>query len=120
MTDLTRVNYLTTTAFTLPGYDITRNLGIVRGVVVRSRSVVGTAFAKLSTILGGNIRLFTQLCEQTREDAFDLMVKHAVATGANAVVGVRYDATEIMTGVTEVLCYGSAVVVEPQHESAAA
>jgi uncharacterized protein YbjQ (UPF0145 family) len=102
-----------TTALELPGYRIKRNLGIVRGIVVRSRSIVGTIGASLQTIVGGNISLFTKLCEQTRNDAFDLMLQHAEALGANAVIGVRYDATEIMQGVTEVLSYGTAVEVAP-------
>jgi uncharacterized protein YbjQ (UPF0145 family) len=102
-----------TTAFELPGYRIKRNLGIVRGIVVRSRSIVGTIGASLQTIVGGNISLFSKLCEQTRNDAFDLMLQHAEALGANAVIGVRYDATEIMQGVTEVLSYGTAVEVVP-------
>ena len=102
-----------TTAFELPGYRIKRNLGIVRGIIVRSRSIVGTIGASLQTIVGGNISLFSNLCEQTRNDAFDLMLQHAEALGANAVIGVRYDATEIMNGVTEVLAYGTAVEVEP-------
>ena len=104
---------LVTTAFTLDGYRIVQNLGIVRGIVVRSRSVVGTIGAGLQTLIGGNITLFTELCEKTREEAFELMLAHAQQMGANAVVGVRYDATEVMQGVTEVLCYGTAVVVEP-------
>src|SRR5947199_10584417 len=102
-----------TTAFELPGYRVTRNLGIVRGIVVRSRSLVGTIGAGLQTIVGGNISIFSNLCEQTRRDAFELMLQHAAALGANGVIGVRYDATEIMQGVTEVLAYGTAVVVEP-------
>jgi uncharacterized protein YbjQ (UPF0145 family) len=101
-----------TTAFELPGYRIKRNFGIVRGIVVRSRSIVGTIGAGLQTLVGGNISLFSNLCEQTRNDAFDLMLQHAEELGANAVVGVRYDATEIMQGVTEVLSYGTAVQVE--------
>jgi uncharacterized protein YbjQ (UPF0145 family) len=101
-----------TTAFELPGYRIKRNFGIVRGIVVRSRSIVGTIGASLQTIVGGNISLFSKLCEQTREDAFSLMLQHAEELGANAVIGVRYDATEIMQGVTEVLSYGTAVEVE--------
>jgi len=106
-----------TTAFDLlPNFRITRNLGVVRGIVVRSRSLVGTIGASLQTIVGGNISLFSQLCEKTREEAFDIMLQHAAALGANAVVGFRYDATEIMQGVTEVLAYGTAVVVEPVHE----
>jgi len=102
-----------TTAFELPGHRITRNLGIVRGIVVRSRSIVGTLGAGLQTIVGGNITLFSKMCEQTRSDAFELMLQHASELGANAIVGARYDATEIMNGVTEVLAYGTAVVAEP-------
>src|SRR4051794_32143536 len=102
-----------TTAFDLPGYRVTRNLGIVRGIVVRSRSIVGTIGAGLQTMIGGNISIFTNLCEQTRSDAFELMLQHAGQLGANAVIGARYDATEIMQGVTEVLAYGTAVQVEP-------
>ena len=101
-----------TTAFTLDGYRITRNLGLVRGIVVRSRSIFGTIGASLQTIVGGNITLLTDLCEKTREQAFEKMVEHATMMGANAIVGVRYDATEVMASVTEVLCYGTAVVVE--------
>ncbi len=103
---------MTTTAFGLDGFRLVRNLGIVRGITVRSRSVFGTFGASLQTLVGGNITLFTELCEKTREEAFDLMIQHAAAMGANAVVGVRYDATEVMSGVTEVLCYGTAVVAE--------
>ena len=103
-----------TTAFELPGCRIRRNLGIVRGIVVRSRSILGTFGAGLQTIVGGNITLFSRLCEQTRQDAFDLMIQHASELGANAIIGARYDATEIMKGVTEVLSYGTAVVVEPE------
>src|SRR5437868_8310322 len=106
---------LVTTALELPGYRIVRNLGMVRGIVVRSRSVVGTIGASLQTIVGGNITLFTELCEKTRGEAFDMMVRRAQEIGANAVVGVRYDATEVMQGVTEVLCYGTAVLVQGQH-----
>jgi len=102
-----------TTAFELPGYRITRNFGVVRGIVVRSRSIVGTIGASLQTLVGGNISLFSNLCEQTRNDAFELMLQHAGELGANAVIGARYDATEIMQGVTEVLSYGTAVEVEP-------
>ena len=104
---------MTTTAFTLDGYRTVKTKGIVRGVIVRSRSVIGSIGASLQTLLGGNISLFSELCERTREDAFQLMLEHAQQHGANAVIGVRYDATEIMGGVTEVLCYGTAVVVEP-------
>ncbi|SRR5579885_333029 len=103
---------LITTAFTLDGYRISRNLGLVRGIVVRSRSIFGTIGAGLQTIVGGNITLLTELCEKTREHAFDLMIQHAEQRGANAIIGVRYDATEVMQSVTEVLCYGTAVVVE--------
>ena len=102
----------TTTAFTLDGYRITRNLGVVRGIMVRSRSIFGTIGGSLQSLVGGNISLFTSLCEKTRAEAFDLMVGHARALGANAVIGVRYDANDVMEGVTEVLCYGTAVVVE--------
>ena len=101
-----------TTAFELPGFEVKRTLGVVRGIVVRSRSIVGTIGASLQTIVGGNISLFSKLCEKTRGDAFDLMLQHAEELGANAVIGVRYDATEIMSGVTEVLAYGTAVRVE--------
>lgn len=102
-----------TTAFDLPGHRLVRNVGVVRGVIVRSRSVVGSIGASLQTILGGNITLFTQLCEQARGDAYRLVVEHAAERGANAIIGLRYDANEIMGGVTEVLAYGTAVVVEP-------
>jgi uncharacterized protein YbjQ (UPF0145 family) len=102
----------TSTSFTIEGYRTARNLGVVRGIIVRSRSVVGNIGAALLTIVGGNITIYTQLCEKTRYDAFDLMMGHAAALGANAVIGVRYDATEIAQGVTEVLCYGTAVIVE--------
>jgi uncharacterized protein YbjQ (UPF0145 family) len=100
------------TLFEMPGYRIVRNLGMVRGIVVRSRSIFGTLGASLQTIVGGNITLFTDMCEQTREESLELMMQHAAEHGANAVVGVRYDANEVMQGVTEVLAYGSAVVVE--------
>ena len=103
---------MVTTSFDLAGFRIKRNLGVVRGIVVRSRSLFGTIGAGLQTLVGGNITLFTNLCEQTRGQAFDLMIQHAAALGANAVVNVRYDATEVMQGVTEVLCYGAAVLVE--------
>jgi len=102
----------TTTSFELQGYRIVKNLGLVRGISVRSRSVVGTVFASLQTIFGGNITLYEELCEKAREQTFDLMLEHAEQLGGNAVIGVRYDATEIMPGVTEVLCYGTAVRVE--------
>ena len=103
---------MVTTAFTLDGYRIVRNLGLVRGIIVRSRSIVGTIGASLQTLVGGNITLLTNLCEETREHAFDLMRQHAAELGGNAVVGMRYDATEVMQGVTEVLAYGTAVYVE--------
>jgi len=103
---------MVTTLFEMPGYRIVRNLGMVRGIVVRSRSIFGTLGASLQTIVGGNISLFTDMCEQTREESLELMMQHAAEHGANAVVGVRYDANEVMQGVTEVLAYGSAVVVE--------
>ena len=104
---------MTTTAFTLDGYRIVHSLGVVRGVTVRSRSLFGTIGAKVETLLGGQITILTTLCERARADAFDLLLAHAQQRGANAIVGIRYDATEIMAGVTEVLCYGTAVVVEP-------
>jgi uncharacterized protein YbjQ (UPF0145 family) len=101
-----------TTAFELPGQRIVRNLGVVRGIVVRSRSIVGNIGAALQTLAGGNITLYTQLCERAREDAFRLMMDHASETGANAIIGMRYDATEFIQGATEVLAYGTAVTVE--------
>ena len=104
---------MTTTAFALDGFRVKKNLGVVRGITVRSRSIFGTIGASLQTLVGGNITLFTELCEKTRAEAFDMMVLHAEQLGANAVVGIRYDANEVMQGVTEVLCYGTAVVVEP-------
>jgi len=103
----------TTTAFDLPGHRTVSTLGVVRGITVRSRSIVGSFIGGLQTIVGGNITIYTELCERARQDAFELMVQHAQALGANAIIGVRYDANEIMAGVTEVLCYGTAVVVEP-------
>jgi uncharacterized protein YbjQ (UPF0145 family) len=102
----------TTTAFSLDGYRITKTLGVVRGIIVRSRSIFGNIGAGFQTLFGGNISLYTNLCERTRSDAFELMLTHAQQLGANAVVGIRYDATEVMAGVTEVLCYGTAVIVE--------
>jgi uncharacterized protein YbjQ (UPF0145 family) len=105
---------MTTTAFALDGYRTTRTLGVVRGVTVRSRSILGTIGASLQTLVGGNITLLTELCEKTRADAFELVLQQARSLGANAVVGLRYDATEVMDGVTEVLCYGTAVVVAPE------
>jgi uncharacterized protein YbjQ (UPF0145 family) len=105
---------LITTAFELPNHRITRSLGLVRGITVRSRSVLGTIGATLQTLRGGNITLFTELCETSREEAFEIMVRHASDLGATGIVAVRYDATEIQSGVSEVLCYGTAVVVEPR------
>ncbi len=104
---------MVTTAFELDNYRIVRTLGVARGIIVRSRSVFGTIGAGFQTLVGGNISLFTKMCERTREDSFNLMLEHAGQMGANAVIGARYDATEIMNGVTEVLAYGTAVVVEP-------
>ncbi len=97
----------------MPGYRVTRSFGVVRGIIVRSRSVVGNIGASIQSIFGGNISIYTSLCEQAREDAFQLMLAHAGEVGANAVIGVRYDATELAPGITEVLCYGTAVFVEP-------
>lgn len=103
---------LTTTAFELPGYRIVRSFGVVRGIVVRSRSIIGTLGASIQSLFGGNISLYTSLCERARDDAFNQMLAHAAGLGANALIGVRYDATEIGNGITEVLCYGTAVFVE--------
>ena len=106
---------MVTTAFELPNYRVVQNLGVVRGIVVRSRNVFATIGASLQTIVGGNITVWTKLCEQTRHDAFEIMIQHATEVGANAVVGARYDTTELSTGVTEVLAYGTAVIVEPAN-----
>jgi uncharacterized protein YbjQ (UPF0145 family) len=103
---------MVSTTFELPGYRVTRNLGLVRGITVRSRSIFGTLGASLQTVVGGNITIFEDMCEQTREQALELMLQHALERGANAVVGVRYDATEVMQGVTEVIAYGTAVQVQ--------
>jgi uncharacterized protein YbjQ (UPF0145 family) len=103
---------MVTTSQELPGYRIVRNYGIVRGIIVRSRSLLGSIGAGLQTIIGGNITILTELCENTREEAYELMMQHAAQHGANAVIAMRYDATEIMQGVTEVLAYGTAVQVE--------
>jgi uncharacterized protein YbjQ (UPF0145 family) len=103
---------MVTTAFELPGKRVTKNFGVAKGIIVRSRSIVGSIGAGLQTLVGGNITLYTQLCEQARNHAFDLMLQHAAEMGANAVIGARYDAAEIGNGVTEVLAYGTAVVVE--------
>jgi uncharacterized protein YbjQ (UPF0145 family) len=108
----TGIAAMTTTAFTIDGFRIVRSLGVVRGITVRSRSLVGTIGAAVQTMFGGEISLFTELCERTRQDAFTLMAAHAQEIGGNAIIGVRYDANEVMDGVTEVLCYGTAVVVE--------
>lgn len=102
---------LTTTTFELDGYRVVKQLGVVRGIVVRSRSLLGTIGGSLQTIFGGNITLFSELCEKTRGEAFDMMLEHAEELGANAVIGIRYDAAELMSGVSEVLCYGTAAVV---------
>ena len=102
-----------TTAFELPGQRVVRNLGIVRGIIVRSRSIIGNFGAAIQSLFGGNITLYTELCERTRQEAFDLMLEHAARVGANAVVAMRYDANEVASGITEVLAYGTAVVVEP-------
>jgi uncharacterized protein YbjQ (UPF0145 family) len=104
---------MTSTTFDLPGWRVVESLGVVRGITVRSRSVVGTVGAALQTIVGGNITLLTELCEQARMEAFHILLQHAEEVGANAVLGVRYDATEVFSGVSEVLCYGTAVRVEP-------
>jgi uncharacterized protein YbjQ (UPF0145 family) len=106
-------NHMVTTAFTLDGFRIVHNLGVVRGITVRSRSIVGNFVAGLQTIVGGNITALTTLCETARAEAFEILKQHASEIGANAIIGMRYDATEIMTGVSEVLAYGTAVVVEP-------
>ena len=104
---------MVTTAMELPGHRIVKNFGVVRGIIVRSRSVIGNLGAALQTIVGGNITILTDLCERTRSEAYELLLQHAAAHGANGVVGFRYDATEVMNGVTEVLAYGTAVQVEP-------
>ncbi len=101
---------MVTGAFEIPGYRVSRSLGVVRGITVRSRSVIGSFGAKLQTLVGGNISILTELCEHSRAEAFELMLRHASDLGANGIIAVRYDATEIMSGVTEVLCYGTAVV----------
>ncbi len=105
---------MATTAFEIPGFRVSRSLGMVRGIVVRSRSVFGTIGASLQTLVGGDITLFTELCEKTRNDAFDRMLEHAAQAGADGVIGVQYDATEVMQGVTEVLCYGTAVQLQKE------
>src|SRR5687767_10800929 len=107
--------HMVPTAFELPNFRVTQNLGVVRGIVVRLRNVFATIGASLQTLVGGNITVWTSLCEQTRSDAFDIMIQHATELGANAVIGARYDTTEIAQGVTEVLAYGTAVIVEPAN-----
>jgi uncharacterized protein YbjQ (UPF0145 family) len=106
---------LVTSAFELPAFDIVRNYGLVRGIIVRSRSIVGNIGAAFQQLAGGNISIYTELCERARMDAYELMIQHAAELGANAIIGVRYDATEITQGVSEVLCYGTAVSVAPQQ-----
>ena len=108
---MSQTHPLTTTAFELPGYRIVKSHGVVRGIMVRSRSIIGNIGASFQSLFGGNITLYTELCERARSDTFDLMLRHAGEMGANAVIGVRYDATEIAPGITEVLCYGTAVSV---------
>ena len=103
---------MTTTTFQIEGYKISKNLGIVRGITVRSRSIFGNIGALIQSLFGGNITLYTKLCEQTRQESFDMMIKHAEELGANAIIGIRYDATEIAGGITEVLCYGTAITVK--------
>ena len=105
---------LVTTALELPGYRVTRNFGIVRGIIVRSRGLVGNIGASFQQIAGGNISIYTELCEKARNDSYELMIQHAQQIGANGIIGMRYDATEVSHGVTEVLCYGTAVYVAPQ------
>jgi uncharacterized protein YbjQ (UPF0145 family) len=109
---MSQTHPLTTTAFELPGYRIVKSFGVVRGIMVRSRSVIGNFGASIQALFGGNISLYTELCERARGDTFNLMIEHAGQMGANAIIGVRYDATEIAPGITEVLCYGTAVFVE--------
>ena len=107
-------NSMITTALTLPGYRIVKNIGVVRGITVRSRSIVGNLFGALQSLFGGNITIYTNLCEQARAETYQLMCEHAQQHGANAIISMRYDATELMAGLTEVLCYGTAVVVEAE------
>lgn len=103
---------LTSTTFDIPGYSNVKTFGVVKGIIVRSRSIFGNIGAGIQTLFGGNITIYTELCEKTRQDSFNLMIQHAESLGANAVIGVRYDTTEVMNGVTEVICYGTAVTVE--------
>src|SRR6185436_5600494 len=114
---MSQTHPLTTTAFELPGYRVVKSFGVVRGIVVRSRSIVGNIGARIQSLFGGNISLYTELCERARGDAFNQMLEHAGQLGANAVIGMRYDATEIAEGISEVLCYGTAVFVEPDSSS---
>ena len=109
-------NKFITTAFNFDGCKITKNLGVVRGIIVRSRNIFANSGAGLQTLIGGDITLYTELCEKTREDAFNLMIKHAEEIGANAIIGMRYDANEVTAGVTEVLAYGTAVVIEKEQQ----
>jgi uncharacterized protein YbjQ (UPF0145 family) len=108
---------MVTTALTLPGYRVVRNMGVVRGLTVRSRSIVGNFFGGLQSIFGGNITIYSNLCEQARAETYALMCRHAEQHGANAIIGMRYDATELMAGLTEVLCYGTAVIAERETAS---
>ena len=110
-------NSMITTAFDLPGFRVTKNLGVVRGITVRSRSIIGGFFGGIQSLFGGNITIYTELCEQARAETFQQMRQHAQNIRANAIIGMRYDATELMPGLTEVLCYGTAVVVEPDSSS---
>ena len=109
-------HHMVTTTFDMPGFRVVRTLGVVRGITVRSRSIFGTIGGGLQTLVGGNISLFTQLCEKARAEAFEIMIQHASEIGANAIIGARYDANEVMNGVTEVLAYGTAVIVEPLEQ----
>src|SRR2546428_10775384 len=113
---MSQTHPLTTTAFDLPGYRVTKSFGVVRGIIVRSRSIVGNIGASIQSLFGGNITLYTSLCERARADAFELMVQHAQEIGANAVIAMRYDANEVAAGITEVLAYGTAVVAAPTPE----
>jgi uncharacterized protein YbjQ (UPF0145 family) len=107
------IHSMTTTTFGIDGYHVKKTFGVVRGITVRSRSIFGTIGGSLQTLVGGNISLFTELCEKTRAESFEMMLKHAEQLGGNAVIGIRYDATELLQGVTEMVCYGTAVVMQP-------
>jgi uncharacterized protein YbjQ (UPF0145 family) len=111
-------NSMVTTGLFLPGYRVVRSLGVVRGITVRSRSIVGNIIGGIHSLFGGNITVYTNLCEQARQETYELMCRHAQSHGANAIISMRYDATELMAGLTEVLCYGTAVVVEPEAKAA--